>query len=212
MWAGRRDQGPAWRARSAATALTTSWGRAGCRSSRSALEGLPAGYVDEPVRGGQLLREPRQPDVFDNNVYKCRPPPRATTGPRADAGRRDQRVQQGVAYFHAGVDTAAQASRFDNNSYDSGDWFNRLDWSTPTITSARPAAAAANVATVGRCSSRCWPTRRSSPRPRRSPGRATSSATCSGSAEHHAVPSVHRGRGAQAGQLARPAAPPRSRR
>jgi pullulanase/glycogen debranching enzyme len=35
---------------------------------------------------------------------------------------------QGVAYFHAGVDTLRSKS-LDANSYDSGDWFNRLDWS-----------------------------------------------------------------------------------
>jgi pullulanase/glycogen debranching enzyme len=35
---------------------------------------------------------------------------------------------QGVAYFHAGVDTLRSKS-LDGNSYDSGDWFNRLDWS-----------------------------------------------------------------------------------
>jgi pullulanase/glycogen debranching enzyme len=35
---------------------------------------------------------------------------------------------QGVAYFHAGTDTLRSKS-LDRNSYDSGDWFNRLDWS-----------------------------------------------------------------------------------
>jgi pullulanase/glycogen debranching enzyme len=35
---------------------------------------------------------------------------------------------QGIAYFHAGVDTLRSKS-LDRNSYDAGDWFNRLDWS-----------------------------------------------------------------------------------
>jgi pullulanase/glycogen debranching enzyme len=35
---------------------------------------------------------------------------------------------QGVAYFHAGTDVLRSKS-LDRNSYDSGDWFNRLDWS-----------------------------------------------------------------------------------
>ncbi|HEU6455644.1 MAG TPA: alpha-1,6-glucosidase domain-containing protein, partial [Roseateles sp.] len=35
---------------------------------------------------------------------------------------------QGVAYFHAGTDVLRSKS-LDHNSYDSGDWFNRLDWS-----------------------------------------------------------------------------------
>jgi pullulanase/glycogen debranching enzyme len=34
---------------------------------------------------------------------------------------------QGVAYFHAGVETLRSKS-LDGNSFDSGDWFNRLDW------------------------------------------------------------------------------------
>jgi pullulanase/glycogen debranching enzyme len=35
---------------------------------------------------------------------------------------------QGVAYFHAGIDTLRSKS-LDRNSYNSGDWFNRIDWS-----------------------------------------------------------------------------------
>jgi pullulanase/glycogen debranching enzyme len=34
---------------------------------------------------------------------------------------------QGVAYFHAGIELLRSKS-LDRNSYDSGDWFNRLDW------------------------------------------------------------------------------------
>jgi len=32
-----------------------------------------------------------------------------------------------VAYFHAGIDTLRSKS-MDRNSFDSGDWFNRVDW------------------------------------------------------------------------------------
>jgi pullulanase/glycogen debranching enzyme len=38
---------------------------------------------------------------------------------------------QGIAYFHAGQDILRSKS-LDRNSYDSGDWFNRLDWSYQT--------------------------------------------------------------------------------
>jgi pullulanase-type alpha-1,6-glucosidase len=34
---------------------------------------------------------------------------------------------QGIPFFHAGDDILRSKS-FDNNSYDSGDWFNKLDW------------------------------------------------------------------------------------
>jgi len=67
--------------------------------------------------------------IFDNNVYKL---PTATS--REDRARVQMlgaainAFSQGVAYFHAGVDTLRSKS-LDGNSYDSGDWFNRLDWS-----------------------------------------------------------------------------------
>ncbi|WKB52135.1 alpha-1,6-glucosidase domain-containing protein [Eleftheria terrae] len=38
---------------------------------------------------------------------------------------------QGIAYFHAGSDVLRSKS-MDSNSYNSGDWFNRLDWSYAT--------------------------------------------------------------------------------
>jgi pullulanase/glycogen debranching enzyme len=67
--------------------------------------------------------------LFDINAYKL----------PVNTSREDRvRVQmlgvainafsQGVAYFHAGIDTLRSKS-MDGNSYDSGDWFNRLDWS-----------------------------------------------------------------------------------
>jgi len=34
---------------------------------------------------------------------------------------------QGIAYFHAGIDLLRSKS-LDGNSFDSGDWFNRIDW------------------------------------------------------------------------------------
>jgi len=43
-------------------------------------------------------------------------------------GQATVALSQGTAYFHAGADTLRSKS-LDRNSYDSGDWFNRLDWS-----------------------------------------------------------------------------------
>ena len=37
-------------------------------------------------------------------------------------------LSQGIAYFHAGSDILRSKS-LDSNSFNSGDWFNRLDWS-----------------------------------------------------------------------------------
>jgi pullulanase/glycogen debranching enzyme len=67
--------------------------------------------------------------LFDNNAFRL---PTATS--REDRARVQilaaaiNTFSQGVAYFHAGVDTLRSKS-LDRNSYDSGDWFNRLDWS-----------------------------------------------------------------------------------
>ena len=67
--------------------------------------------------------------LFDNNAFKL---PAGTS--REDRARVQilaaalNTFSQGVAYFHAGVDTLRSKS-MDRNSYDSGDWFNRLDWS-----------------------------------------------------------------------------------
>ena len=66
--------------------------------------------------------------LFDNNAF------RLPTGTSKEDRARVQILasainafSQGVAYFHAGVDTLRSKS-LDRNSYDSGDWFNRLDW------------------------------------------------------------------------------------
>src|SRR4029077_16137075 len=40
-------------------------------------------------------------------------------------------LAQGIPFFHAGDDILRSKS-FDRNSYNSGDWFNRLDWSYRT--------------------------------------------------------------------------------
>jgi pullulanase len=90
--------------------------------------GQPAGYANAPFEVVNYVENHDNTTLFDLNVYKL---PLAT-------GREDRaRVQmlgaaivafsQGVAYFHAGIDTLRSKS-MDRNSFDSGDWFNRLDW------------------------------------------------------------------------------------
>jgi pullulanase len=91
--------------------------------------GQPAAYVSEPGEIVNYVENHDNQTLFDINVYKL----------TADTSRLD-RVQvqmlglaitafsQGIAYFHAGVDILRSKS-MDRNSYNSGDWFNRLDWS-----------------------------------------------------------------------------------
>jgi pullulanase len=91
--------------------------------------GQPAGYVTDPQEVVNYIENHDNQTLFDNNVYKL---------PLATSTEDRARVQllavalnafsQGVTYFHAGVDTLRSKS-LDRNSFNSGDWFNRLDWS-----------------------------------------------------------------------------------
>jgi pullulanase len=89
----------------------------------------PAGYASQPGEAVNYVENHDNQTLFDNNVLKL---PLATSG--ADRARVQilgaavVAFSQGVAYFHAGVDLLRSKS-FDKNSFDSGDWFNRLDWS-----------------------------------------------------------------------------------
>jgi len=90
--------------------------------------GQPAGYASAPGEAVNYVENHDNQTLFDNDLLKL---PLATSG--ADRARVQilgaavVAFSQGVAYFHAGVDTLRSKS-FDKNSFDSGDWFNRLDW------------------------------------------------------------------------------------
>lgn len=90
--------------------------------------GQPAGYVSAPDEVVNYADNHDNQTLFDINALKL----------PQDSSREDRaRVQvlgmavtafsQGVPYFHAGIETLRSKS-LDRNSYDSGDWFNRLDW------------------------------------------------------------------------------------
>ena len=91
--------------------------------------GQPAGYVLDPQEVVNYVENHDNQTLFDINAYKL---PLATS--RDDRARAQLLAaavnvfSQGVAYFHAGIDTLRSKS-MDRNSYNSGDWFNRLDWS-----------------------------------------------------------------------------------
>ena len=88
----------------------------------------PAGYASTPGEAVNYVENHDNQTLFDNDLLKL---PLATS--RADRARVQilgaavVAFSQGVAYFHAGVDLLRSKS-FDKNSFDSGDWFNRLDW------------------------------------------------------------------------------------
>lgn len=91
--------------------------------------GHPAGYVREPGEVVNYVENHDNPTLFDINALKL---------PLDTSSHDRARVQilalatvafsQGVAYFHAGGELLRSKS-LDRNSFNSGDAFNRLDWS-----------------------------------------------------------------------------------
>lgn len=90
--------------------------------------GMPAGYVAEPTEVVNYVENHDNPTLFDIGVMKL--PVQTPPAERARVqmlGAAIVALSQGIAYYHAGVETLRSKS-LDRNSYDSGDWFNRLDW------------------------------------------------------------------------------------
>jgi pullulanase len=91
-------------------------------------DGQPAGYVSSPGEVVNYVENHDNQTLYDLNAFKL--PLGTSTAERA-------RVQilavalnafsQGIAYFHAGMELLRSKS-MDRNSFDSGDWFNRIDW------------------------------------------------------------------------------------
>ncbi|MGH8084545.1 MAG: alpha-1,6-glucosidase domain-containing protein [Lysobacter sp.] len=91
-------------------------------------KGQPAGYAAQPGEVVNYIENHDNQTLFDVNAFKL----------PLDTSCEDRaRVQvlafalnafsQGIAYFHAGGELLRSKS-LDRNSFDSGDWFNRLDW------------------------------------------------------------------------------------
>jgi pullulanase len=104
--------------------ITTHW------DARVRLENLDgSGYASQPSEVVNYVENHDNQTLFDNNVFKL---PQGTS--KADRARVQMlgaaivAFSQGTPYFHAGIDTLRSKS-LDRNSYDAGDWFNRLDWS-----------------------------------------------------------------------------------
>jgi pullulanase len=120
------------------------------RLAALAYAGQPAGYAGAPEEVVNYVENHDNHTLFDINALKL----------SLGTSREDRaRVQvlaaaltafsQGVAYFHAGVETLRSKS-LDRNSYDSGDWFNRIDWTLQDN-------GFASGAPPGRDNARDWP-------------------------------------------------------
>ncbi len=86
------------------------------------------GYATQPSEVVNYVENHDNQTLFDNNAFKL--PLTTSKEDRARVqllGNAIVALSQGTAYFHAGTDTLRSKS-LDRNSYDSGDWFNKLDW------------------------------------------------------------------------------------
>ena len=90
--------------------------------------GQPAGYAYSPDEVVNYVENHDNETLYDLNAYRLPLDTPAAERARVQVlGMATTALSQGVAYFHAGVDTLRSKS-LDRNSYDSGDWFNRIDW------------------------------------------------------------------------------------
>jgi pullulanase len=90
--------------------------------------GQPAGYASQPSEAVNYVENHDNQTLFDLNVYKL--PVDTKTEDRVYVqmlGAAITTFSQGTAYYHAGLDILRSKS-MDRDSYNSGDWFNRLDW------------------------------------------------------------------------------------
>ncbi|MBV8657508.1 MAG: DUF3372 domain-containing protein [Burkholderiales bacterium] len=90
--------------------------------------GNPTGYTATPQENIAYISVHDNETVFDVSQYKH--PMATTTADRARAqvvGLSLITLAQGVPFFHAGDDLLRSKS-MDGNSYNSGDYFNRIDW------------------------------------------------------------------------------------
>jgi pullulanase-type alpha-1,6-glucosidase len=90
--------------------------------------GQPAGYVTSPAEVVNYVENHDNQTLYDLNAFKL---PLGTSS--ADRARVQilaaalNAFSQGITYWHAGFELLRSKS-MDRNSYDSGDWFNRVDW------------------------------------------------------------------------------------
>ena len=100
-------------------------------SPLSALDykGMQAGYASEPGEVVNYVENHDNPTLWDIHALKLPHDTNAAERARVQLlGAAFVAFSQGTAYFHAGMDVLRSKS-LDRNSFDSGDWFNRLDWS-----------------------------------------------------------------------------------
>jgi len=94
--------------------------------------GSPAGYTQDPQEQIVYVEAHDNQTLFDKIQYAAP----AGTSPAVRARMQNmgislETLSQGVVFYHAGIDMLRSKS-FDKNSYNSGDWFNKLDFTYQT--------------------------------------------------------------------------------
>jgi pullulanase/glycogen debranching enzyme len=92
----------------------------------------PAGYASQPGEVVNYVENHDNQTLYDVNVLRL--PLSTSTAERARVQMLANAINtfsQGIAYYHAGQDILRSKS-LDRNSFESGDWFNRLDWTYQT--------------------------------------------------------------------------------
>jgi pullulanase-type alpha-1,6-glucosidase len=95
-------------------------------------EGQPAAYSSDPQETVNYIAAHDNETLFDINQYKL--PVETSMDDRVrvvNLANSIVMLAQGVPFFHAGQDMLRSKS-LDSNSFDSGDWFNLLDFSYET--------------------------------------------------------------------------------
>ncbi len=106
--------------------------------------GSPAGYADQPDEVINYVDAHDNETLYDLSVFKL-----PTDTPMADRVRMNTlslatvTLSQSPSFWHAGTELLRSKS-LDRDSYNSGDWFNRIDWTgqESTFGSGLPPAAA----------------------------------------------------------------------
>jgi len=90
--------------------------------------GAPAGYTADPQEHINYISAHDNETLFDISQYKHPITTSMVNRVRAhNVGLSLTALSQGVPFFHAGVELLRSKS-MDRNSYNSGDWFNKLDF------------------------------------------------------------------------------------
>jgi pullulanase len=94
--------------------------------------GQPTGYTATPIEAINYCSVHDNQDLFDAVQLKSNPSDTEVTRARRQVVAMSLiELGQGIPFFQGG-DDMLRSKDMDQNSYDSGDWFNKIDWSGQT--------------------------------------------------------------------------------